>query len=165
MYHFRYLLPSSPWDSWNSQQDTENMGVSLFLRLWLWCCSGQVSTVALCNPQPQQLSRILERKRDFHPQESNLKYVSVFYCILIDNFIYLLLEDLPKSLFPFGNRHGKSRKKKGKVLLLHRLISQPVFCKGLQGIKQCTQGLRPLQATEELGASGHRNQRFLSRNL
>lgn len=83
----------------------------------------------------------------------------------IDTFIYLLLEDVPKSTFPSGNRHRKSRKKKGKVLPLHRLFSQPVFCKKLPGIKKCTQGLRPLQATEELGAWGCRNQRFLSRNL
>lgn len=88
-----------------------------------------------------------------------------FIVYFIDNFIYLLLEDLPKSLFPSGNRHRKSRKKKGRFPPPHRLFSHPVFCKRLQGIKKCTQGLRPLRATEELGAPGCRNQRFLSRNL
>lgn len=154
---FGQFLPSSPWDSWNSQQGKENVGIFFFF-------SCQLSTRAFCKPQPWQLSRILEEKRDFSPHESNIKYWVGFIVYFIDNFIYLLPQDLPKSLFPSGNSTESRGRRKGGFPS-PQAPSQPVFCTRLQGIRKCAQGLRPLRATEELGAPGYRNQRFLSRNL
>lgn len=81
---------------------------------------------------------------------------------LIDNFLYLLLQDLPKMLFPSGSRHRKSRKKKkGRFSLFTGSFPNLFSAKDYKALKKkCTQGPRPLWATEELGASGCRNQKI-----